>query len=92
MSSRRLLVLLEHAPEVGPYKTALRGGDWPEWMQMIKEIHKEIALNRASKYVGGPNEYRPNVFLSPTERVEHHDEKAAEDQEFDDLLSELVDD
>jgi hypothetical protein len=68
MSSRELLVLLEHLPEAGVYKTALRGGKWPEWMQIIAEIHKEVALYRASYYVGGDNEYQPAGFLDPSER------------------------
>lgn len=68
MSSRRLLVLLKEAPETGPYKTAQRGGTWPEFMQILAEIHKELALYRASYYVGGENEYEPKGFVDPTKR------------------------
>ena len=81
MSSRRLLVLLRHAPERGPYKTALRDGDWPEEVKILAELHKETAMNRAAKYAGGKHEYRPTVFLSPVERREIAAEKAA-DEEF----------
>lgn len=71
MSSRRLLVLLEHPKSVdSPYPRALRDGQWPEWMQMLKELHKELALYRASWYVGRKGEYKPRVFLDPVERVE----------------------
>lgn len=90
MSSRRLLVLLRHAPEIGPYKTALRDGNWPEWVEMLRELHKEVAIGRASKYVGTEGEYKPKIFLSPTERVEHFETAQAEDDEFDDLVADLV--
>ncbi len=81
MSSRRLLVLLRHAPEIGPYKTALRDGDWPEFTKILAELHKETAMNRAAKYAGGKHEYQPTVFLSPVERREVAEE-AAEQEEF----------
>lgn len=71
MSSRRLLVLLQYPrSDDSPYPRALRDGQWPEWMQMLKELHKELALYRASWYVGRPGEYKPRVFLDPVERVE----------------------
>jgi hypothetical protein len=77
MSSRELLVLLRHAPERGPYKAALREGDWPEDTKILAELHKEVALNRAGKYAGGQHAYTPKVFLSPVERVKHFKEAAA---------------
>lgn len=80
MSSRKLLVLLEHSSENGPYRRAVNGGDWPTWMQMLKEIHKEQALSRASRYVGTPHEYQPQVFVSPVERAEQEAADAAEEQ------------
>lgn len=91
MSSRRLLVLCRHAPEEGPYKTALRNGDYPEWVQMLKEIHKEVALNRASKYVGGEHEYIPKVFLSMPERIEHFELEAAEGEFIEEARGGLFD-
>lgn len=78
MSSRELLVLLRHAPETGAYKTALRDGDWPEQTQILAELHKETALNRAAKYAGGKHAYRPTLFLSPVERVKHFKQAAAQ--------------
>jgi hypothetical protein len=89
MSSRRLLVLLEYAPEMGPYKTALRGGKWPEWMQMIAEIHKEVALDRASNYVGGDHEYKPKVFVDPTDRERLHREEVEAEQFVEEAQAEL---
>ncbi|MCV7100085.1 hypothetical protein H7I01_06715 [Mycobacterium palustre] len=70
MSSRRLLVLLKEAPERGPYKTALRGGRWPELETMIAELHKEFAAFRASHYVGTEHEYTPKMFVDPSERAQ----------------------
>ncbi|OQZ97056.1 hypothetical protein BST10_10070 [Mycolicibacter algericus DSM 45454] len=80
MSSRKLLVLLEHSSENGPYRRAVSGGDWPTWMQMLKEIHKEAALSRASRYAGTRYEYQPQVFVSPVERAEQEAADAADDQ------------
>ncbi|MDO3208690.1 Uncharacterised protein [Mycobacteroides abscessus subsp. massiliense] len=92
ISSRRLLVICRHAPEDGPYKTALRDGDYPEWVQMLKEIHKEIALYRASKYVGGDHEYIPQVFLSLPERIEHFGREAAEAEFIEEAREGLLSD
>ena len=81
MSSRKLLVLCEHIPELG--------GRWPLALRVAKETHKEVALHRASLYVGGPNEYVPSVFLDPTEAREIADEAAAEDQFMEEATDEL---
>ncbi|MGU3650692.1 hypothetical protein [Mycolicibacterium sp. A43C] len=82
LSSRRLLVLLANLKgENGPYARALREGNWPEWMTMLKELHKELALYRASWYVGKKSEYIPKVFLDPLERLEAATE-SAEHAEF----------
>lgn len=93
MSSRRLLVLLRHSPELGPYQTALRAGDWPLWVRMLKEIHKEIALDRASKYAGTAYEYEAQIFVSPSEGAERAAEEEAETQfqerEFGGLVSRI---
>lgn len=67
MSSRRLLVLLKHPRENGPYARALRDGGWPPATKMLAEIHKELALYRAAKYAGGDNEYSPLIFVDPLE-------------------------
>lgn len=96
MSSRRLLVLLRHAREFGPYRTALRAGAWPLWVRMLQEIHKELALSRASRYVGTDYEYEPQVFVSPAEVAEHVAEEEAETQfhqrEFGGLVSRVFGD
>jgi hypothetical protein len=75
MSSRRLLALLEHPKSAdSPYARAMRDGEWPEWMEMLKELHKELALYRASWYVGKKGEYKPKVFLNQKERQQRYDE------------------
>lgn len=93
MSSRRLLALLEHPKTVdSPYARALRDGEWPEWMEMLKELHKEFALYRASWYVGRKGEYRPKVFLNLKERKEKFaeaQEHAARQAEVDDELESI---
>lgn len=39
LSSRRLMVLLEHLPDTSEFKAAAeRGGRWPDWKQMLSEI------------------------------------------------------
>ncbi|EUA18475.1 putative gp13 [Mycobacterium xenopi 3993] len=90
MSSRRLLVLLRHAPENGPYKTALREGKWPEFMQILAEIHKELALYRASHYVGSENEYTPKVFIDPVERRALADQQAEEEAASENFQNDLA--
>lgn len=90
-SSRRFLVLLRHAPETGPYKTALRGQTWPEHMQILSEIHKELALYRASHYVGGENQYTPKVFLDPSERERVHAEMLANQQAVEESQADMFD-
>lgn len=80
LSSRRLLALLEHPKsDTSPYARACRQGQWPEWMVMLKELHKELALYRASWFVGKKGEYKPQVFLDPVERRE----RFAESQEIE---------
>lgn len=80
MSSRRLLVLLKHARETGPYMQALRDGGWPPVTKILAEVHKELALYRASKYAGGDNEYAPLIFVDPVTVKREAEEAAAADE------------
>lgn len=84
LSSRRLMVLCEHIPEIG--------GRWPRSLQLLKEVHTEVALNRAAKYVGGPNEYVPQLFLDPAEARKLMDKKQETDDFIEDSTEELFDD
>jgi hypothetical protein len=99
MSSREFIVLLEFLDDESPYKTFApkpfgRDGDWPEARKIAAETHKEFALYRASKYVGGSNEYVPQVFLSPGERLaaflEAQEEREAA-MDLENLLSNALD-
>lgn len=74
MSSREFMVLVEHLGDESNFKTLAphpfgRDGDWSEARKIAAKTHEELALNRASKYVGGENEYIPQVFIAPPERL-----------------------
>jgi hypothetical protein len=74
MSSREFLVLVRELKDTSRFKSIApppfgRDGDWPEDVKIAAKTHEELALYRASKYVGGPNEYVPRVFISPPERA-----------------------
>ena len=82
LSSRKMLVLLEHMRDISAFKTdAERGGAWPDWMQILKELHKETALHRGSLYAGGPNEYEVKLFMDPVERREAFESQVDSDEE-----------
>ena len=83
LSSRRLLTLLEHIPETG--------GRWPVGLRIAKDIHKEVALHRAALYVGGPNEYVPDIHLDPQEARDMVAQAAAEEQAVREATDELFD-
>lgn len=90
MSSREFLVLVQHLPDTSEFKTHApkpfgRDGDWTEAMKIAAETHKELALYRASKYVGSSNEYVPQVFIAPPERLAAALEAVEEQQAADDL-------
>lgn len=99
MSSREFMVLVQHLSDDSAFKAIApkpfgRDGDWPEAVQIAAETHKEFALYRASKYVGGSNEYVPQVFLSPGERyaafLEAQEEQLAA-MDLERLLSGAID-
>lgn len=81
LSSRRLLVLCEHIPEVG--------GRWPISLRMAKETHKEIALHRAALYVGGPHEYTPVLFLDPAEAREMVDDQRDDSEQMEQAAGQM---
>jgi hypothetical protein len=91
LSSRKLLTILDEGlSEDSAYRTALeRDGQWPVWMQMLKQTANETSLNRAVKYAGGDNEYAPTVFLDPIEQRERVEEQLAEEQFHKEATSEL---
>lgn len=81
LSSRRLLVICEHIPEIG--------GRWPVDLLVAKETHKEVALHRAALYVGGPNEYVPQLFVDPAEAREIAARAEAEEQQTQDATEQM---
>lgn len=83
LSSRRLLTLLEHIPEVG--------GRWPVALRIAKDVHKEVALHRAALYAGGPNEYTPELYLDPVQARDLAEESQAEDDAIQEATDDLFD-
>lgn len=85
VSSRELLVLLEYLPDKGALKMALQGreGDWPEDLQVLAGIHKELAMYHAWKY----GEDTAATFLSPKARWERHLEQAEEEADLEYALA-----
>lgn len=82
VTSRRVLVLLDQLSEESRYKAEFeRGGNWPVWQQMLKDLHNETALHRAGLYAGGDSEYSPTLYLDPLE-IQARIAEAEEIQEF----------
>lgn len=70
MSSRRLLLLLEHIDDEGPFKTATRGGRWSLRMQMAAETANEAYRFRASYHAAHSTDdndvrFDPPEFIDP---------------------------
>lgn len=61
LSSRKLLVLCEHIPELG--------GKWPVALKVANEIHREAALHRNALYAGGENSYLVPGYMCPPDEV-----------------------
>ena len=92
LSSRRLMVLIDNLSETSRYKTEFeRGGNWPVWMRMLKDIHTETALHRASLYAGGENAYSPMVYLDPVEQEQVRADAQDEDDFLEQSTEELAD-
>lgn len=85
MSSRKLLVLLDNLVDPSVCMTAEGwplglDNPWPESIRIAAETHREVALNRAAKYVGSPNQYEPKVFIPREDRLERFLAEVEEDQ------------
>lgn len=92
LTSRKVLVLLAELSETSGYKRDYeRAGNWPVWQQMLKDLHKEAALHRASLYAGGENEYEPRIYLDPVEAARNAGEAAAEAEFYQESTEELFD-
>jgi hypothetical protein len=66
LSSRRLLVLLEHLPEDGAFKTATRGGRWSLAQQIAAEGVNEQYRMRASYHAAHSTDDN-DVRFDPTD-------------------------
>lgn len=65
MSSYELLELLEFMPEEGALAKAIRGGERPDWQQMLAQIANETAVLRASQVQGvDSSDYGSRLWLS----------------------------
>lgn len=85
LGSYELLELLEFMDDEGAFKTAVRGGRWPDWKQMIAETVNEAYRFRASYQLvnGGREAYfdaSEFEFLDPVIR-EIREKNAAADAE-----------
>ena len=76
LSSRRLLLLLEHLPDDSAVKTAARGGRWSDWKRMLAEVANEAYRFRASYHAVHSTEDN-DVRFDPS-RVEFVDPVVAE--------------
>ena len=67
MSSRRLLILLEHLPEDSAFKIAYREGDWPLQSQLATGTLNEIKAMRSDLYaLIGKEHFAFKPILSPS--------------------------
>jgi hypothetical protein len=96
LSSRRLLVVLEHGlPEDGAFKTAAeRDGGYTDAQMIAAETHNEIARLRASYYAvhGGKDAvYEPHLFVDPViaRWREENDEEQECKEDNEDFYAEM---
>lgn len=80
---------MEHLPERSAYKTALRGGDWPEDSEMLAAVHNSLAEFHAGHRAEDDRDFQ--VFLSPVERVKRHEEAVAEAEADSNALDAVFD-
>ena len=68
LSSFEMLELLEHLPEDGAYKTALRDGAWTDQEAAIFQIANELAILRSAHVPGVDSaDLGSQLFRSPAE-------------------------
>lgn len=82
MSSYELLELLEHMPERGAFKTAVRGDEYSEEEITLRHLANEVARLRATMHaVHGGQRYDPPLLMTKKEqREEVEDLEAAEER------------
>lgn len=79
----RKLVDPKFAPEQGAVAKTVRDGDWPEWVAILAEIHKEQAIFHASHYRRSDKRYKATVFQSPVERRKRHEQAVVDARDLE---------
>lgn len=85
LSSSELIDYLEFMDDEGAFKTAMRGGRWPDWKQMLAESHNEQVHLRAwfqwskstedNDFTFDPSDFE---ILDPVERALREEQSEAE--------------
>lgn len=86
MSSRRLLVLLQHLPEESAFKTALRDGEWPRQDVLLAALYNELHAMRGDGYGEGFS-YRP--VLSPSMERAKNEKRSIVREAHDNVIAQL---
>lgn len=87
MSSRRLLVLLEHGlPDESAFKTALRGGRQSRGQRVLEEqLNEQMRLRAAYEFIASRGEVEWNAadyaWVDPVDAVELEKQRAVEEAE-----------
>lgn len=88
MSSYELLELLEHMPDKGAFKRALRGGEYAEDELTWRHIANELARLRATMHaVHGGHRYDPPLLLSKAAQLEELEDLEATEDRREDFFS-----
>jgi integrase len=89
-------IRVDFAPDDGALATALRGGEIPEWQQMIRQSANTLAVLRAAQVPGAQSEeYGERLFfplskiieIDDEERRRHAEEKRLRDLGIDDEMA-----
>lgn len=90
MSSYELLELVEHLPETGAYKAALRRGGYTVDQAMIAELFNETARFRASYHSAHGSKYEPPEMTDPAVLVAKAEAEAAHALDREEVEAELT--
>lgn len=86
MSSRRLLIVLEHLPDESAFKTALRGGRMSRAQRVPEEqLNEQMRLRASYEFVASQGQVEWDaseyVWLDPVDAAERDRKKAEEEAE-----------
>ena len=76
-------IRVDFAPEHGALASALRGGEIPEWQQMVRQSTNTLAVLRAAQVPGAQaDEYGERLFFPPSKIAEiDAEEQRRQDEE-----------